>query len=460
MPATTVPLMRMHPLRITVLALVVLLSAYIQFSVVARTSIDGPVRSDAIKYVAYAWNLKHYQTFSHAPFWTEAPSANPAPDNLTLPGYPVFLSALLGTKVDQGFLDRVTNVQAALGVATCVITLLLALRLMPFGFAVTAGLLTATSPHLATISTYVLTEGLFTFLLTTALYLGARALVPGNNLRRVALAGAMLGLASMVRPQMQVFPWLLLGLSLVVPRCRAYRKKTAIYLACFLLVTMPWQLRNLGVEHAPGDPDLLVTSLYHGSFPGLMYEDDPRTAGYAYSHDPEAARHGASLPAVIAYIADNFQQHPLRYARWYLIGKPVSFLSWADPANAGDIYIFPAMTSPYRSESFFIRVHLLAYWIHWPLMLLALGAMFVAGWRPELLTAVPAQQTMMRFLALTLAYVLVMHMLGAPYPRYGIPFRPLVYLLAVAMLSAAWRGLGWQWLKIKSDKMRQWQTPK
>jgi hypothetical protein len=34
----------MHPLRIALLALVVLLSAYIQFSVATRTSIDGPVR--------------------------------------------------------------------------------------------------------------------------------------------------------------------------------------------------------------------------------------------------------------------------------------------------------------------------------------------------------------------------------------------------------------------------------
>jgi hypothetical protein len=80
--------------------------------------------------------------------------------------------------------------------------------------------------------------------------------------------------------------------------------------------------------------------------------------------------------------------------------------------------------------------------MHWPLMLLALGAMFVAGWRPELLASIPAQQTMIRFLALTLAYVLVVHMLGAPYPRYGIPFRPLLYLLAVAMLSAPLDGNG------------------
>jgi hypothetical protein len=37
-----------------------------------------------------------------------------------------------------------------------------------------------------------------------------------------------------------------------------------------------------------------------------------------------------------------------------------------------------------------------------------------------------------------MGYVLFMHMLGAPFPRYAIPFRPLAYLLGVALLSAAW----------------------
>jgi 4-amino-4-deoxy-L-arabinose transferase-like glycosyltransferase len=287
-------------------------------------------------------------------------------------------------------------------------------------------------------STYVLTEGLFTFLLTAALYLGARATAPGSTLRRAALAGAMLGVASLVRPQMQLFPWLLVGLCLAVPAWRAYRKKAAIGLACFLLVTMPWQLRNLGVEHAQGDPDLLVTSLYHGSFPGLMYEDDPRTAGYPYSHDPEATTHSANLPAVLAYIAGGFQQHPMRYSRWYLLGKPALFLSWEDPANAGDIYVFPVTASPFLSEPFFAGLRMFAYWMHWPLALLALGAMLMAAWRPRLLSPIAVQQTTIRLLALGLGYVLVMHMLGAPYPRYSIPFRPLVYVLAMAALAALW----------------------
>ena len=436
-PTSGLP-MRMHPLRIALLALVVLLSAYIQFSVATRTSIDGPVRADAVKYVAYAWNLKHYQTFSHAPFWTAAPSVSPAPDKLTLPGYPVFLSALLGPEVDQSFVDRVVVAQAAIGVGTCLLTLLLALRLMPFGFAIAAGLLTAISPHLATMSTYVLTEGLFTFLVTAALYLGACAIAPGSRLRRAALAGAMLGLASLVRPQMELLPWLLLVLCLAIPSWRVHSRKMAIGLACFLLVTAPWQLRNLSVDSAPGDSDLLVSTLYHGSFPNLMYENDPRTAGYAYRYDANAPKHSASIPAVLNHIADGFREHPLRYLGWYLLGKPLCFLSWEDPANSGDIYIFPVTESPYLSDPFFAGLRALAYWLHWPLTLLALAAMLAAARRPTLLSPDRTQQTAIRLLALTLSYVLAMHMIGAPYPRYSIPFRPLIYLLAMTMVTAMW----------------------
>lgn len=441
-------------LRVALASLVLLLSAYIQFTVSLRTPVQGTVRADAVKYVAYAWNLKHHHTFSRAPFWTATASQSPRPDKLTLPGYPLFLGLFLGDSVDPAFANRVTLAQAALGVATCLLTLLLAFRLLPLGFAVLAGLATAISPHLATIGTYLLTEALFAFLVAAALYACVRAIQPGSTWRTAALAGLLLGLASLVRPQMQLLPFLLLGLCLAVPRWRPRARMAVVGLLCFLALAIPWQLRNLGVERPRGEPDLLVTTIYHGGFPNLMYGNDPRTAGYAYRYDPAAAQHTASLSSALEYIGDGFKDEPLRYLGWYLVGKPVSFLSWDDPANAGDIFIYAVESSPYRSQPFFIGLHRLARWLHWPLTILALAAMFTAAWRPGLLTPDKDRQRGIRFLSLVLAYVLAMHAIGAPYPRYGIPFRPLVYLLAMAMLAALSGGLRRQWRARKLEGRR------
>ena len=46
-----------------------------------------------------------------------------------------------------------------------------------------------------------------------------------------------------------------------------------------------------------------------------------------------------------------------------------------------------------------------------------------------------------RLLALTFIYVIGIHMIGAPFPRYIIPFLPIIYLLG---LSVPWALLKWR----------------
>jgi 4-amino-4-deoxy-L-arabinose transferase-like glycosyltransferase len=429
-----VPAGRPGVLRIGLLATVLLLSAFIQFTVVARTTPVHLIQADSGKYVVYAWNLVHYHTFSHAISWTP-PAQSPIPDKLTLPGYPAFLSLFLDDDVGPAFVHRVVLAQACLGVATCALTLLLALRLLPFGLAVAAGLLVAISPHLATSSTSLLTESLFAALLALAMYVGVRA-IHASTSTLAALAGAVLGLASLVRPQMELFPWLLMALCLAIPSWRTHAKRSAVALLFFVAVTAPWHIRNLTVERAAGDPDLFVTTLYHGSFPGLMYDDIPRTAGYPYKFDPQSAEHSADLGSVAHYIADEFRNRPKRYAAWYLLGKPAMFLSWRDPANIADIFVYPVLASPYLDQRSFDLTNRLMHNLHAPLMMLALIAVLVAALWPGALSPYRPAATGLRLLALALAYVVVLHMIGAPFPRYSVPFRPLTYLLAIAMVGA------------------------
>lgn len=420
-------------------ATVVLFSAFIQFTVVTRTTLQAPVQSDAIKYVTYAWNLRHYGTFSRAPFWLSSQPTHPSPDKLVLPGYPAFLDLFLREKVDVEFVRQVVLAQATLGVLTCLMTLLLGLRVLPFGLAIGAGLLTCLSPHLANIGTDLLTEALFTMLLASSALLAVRAACARRPFWNAAAAGAMLGAASLVRPQMQLFPWLLLALCLLLPAWRLHARAALVGLACFLALTLPWNLRNATVERGATDPDPLAMTLYHGSFPGLMYDEQPATAGYPYHYDHGAALHSQDVPSALRFIAEGFQAHPARYVAWYLVGKPLAFLAWSDPANATDVDIYPVTATPYLERPMFGAIKAAMRWLHWPITALALLALPIAALRPALLAADPRTRTALRLLALALTYAIFLHMIGAPFGRYSIPFRPLVYVLGMATLHAGWR---------------------
>ena len=88
------------------------LSAFLQFANVRQTEQGGVVHGDAVKYVFYAYNLAHHDTFSRVQtFGARADVAAvpaPVPDKLTLPGYPWFVSKFLGDgPPDHAFLRRI-----------------------------------------------------------------------------------------------------------------------------------------------------------------------------------------------------------------------------------------------------------------------------------------------------------------------------------------------------------------
>ena len=420
-----------------------LLSALVQFVGVAETRQDGVIHGDATKYVFYAYNLKHHHTFSRVQsFGTGQAAPQVVPDKLTLPGYPLFLSLFLGDGApDAAFVRRATYAQATLGVVSTLLAFLIALRLLPLGWAFPAGALTALMPHLATVSTHLMTESLFTCLSLASVLAILHAARADARIRHYAVAGLLLGLSCLVRPQLQLLPLLAFVLVASVRRFRPQAPKVLIAAACFLAIVGPWYLRNAAMERPQGEPDLLVSTLYHGSFPNFMYRDDPRTFGYAYRYDPEQARITRDLPSTLGHIRSSFVSEPARYLRWYLLGKPGFFLSWGTVAGVGDIFIYRVLDSPWLERPLFAGIRVVSYALHWPLMLLALAGMFLAIWRPHLLTTDPARKRATIILAAVLLYVIVLHMLGTPLPRYNIPFRPLEFALALVAARAAWKRL-------------------
>ena len=121
--------------------------------------------------------------------------------------------------------------------------------------------------------------------------------------------------------------------------------------------------------------------------------------------------------------------------QWYLLGKPVSLLDWNILAGMGDIFIYPVTASPYFSQPVYILSHKYMKLLHWPLVILALAASVVV-WLPHFGKKLSGTTLFTaRMLSLLILYFIALHIVAAPFPRYGIPLRPVIYGLAMFMCS-------------------------
>ncbi|MFA6984698.1 MAG: glycosyltransferase family 39 protein [Arenimonas sp.] len=417
------------------LLLVLALSAFLQFSVVTRSTASIPMVSDAADYFSYAYNLKHFGVYSSALSWTpEAPPGGIVPDSLRSPGYPLFLLAIPGLDTSAAYLHRVSMVQAMLGIASVWFVFLIAARFLRPGWSHLAAAITAISPHLANISTYLLTESLFLFFLLASIHVSLLAL---RSQRKATLfaAGLLWGVCGLVRPTVLLLPPLFVLSAWLLPTLRSWRVSALIMAAGFFLVQAPWLVRNQVTPMDPEQGSLLVWSLHHGSYPNFMYNDRPESLGWPFRFDPDSERAERDLPSVLADICGKFREHPLTYAKWYLLGKPGTFLSWGY-VQGTDIYVFDATRTPYKEDALFSAIRSVALYLHWPLMLLGLGAALGIFVRPRWFGLQGHALVAVRVVAIIVLYAIGFHMIVAPYPRYGVPFRPLLYILAVAMISA------------------------
>lgn len=133
------------------------------------------------------------------------------------------------------------------------------------------------------------------------------------------------------------------------------------------------------------------------------------------------------LAALLAELKRRFLSQPWDYLSWYLIGKPVSLLSWTNIDGIGDIFIYPVQRSPYLTQPAFIGTRLLTLVLHVPLTVSAIVGCVLTLLRPALLGLTERTRVPALLVVVTICYFLVLHTIGAPYPRYGIPLRPLVY---------------------------------
>jgi hypothetical protein len=162
-------------------------------------------------------------------------------------------------------------------------------------------------------------------------------------------------------------------------------------------------------------------------YPDMMYEDQPETFGYAYRYDPMSPELGKSVGTTLAELWRRTSEQPGKYLRWYLFGKSRTVLSWQMIAAADATFIYPVRNNPYFSKpSFYLSSYYMEQ-IHGPLMMLAIAGMLLV-WLPARLQPLSKDGLVFaRAMSLLVLYFLAAHSVVAPYPRYSIPMRPVLY---------------------------------
>jgi len=100
----------------------------------------------------------------------------------------------------------------------------------------------------------------------------------------------------------------------------------------------------------------------------------------------------------------------------------------------GDAFVYPVKTSPYFYSKPFQWTHALMWTLHPHLIILCVVGSVLA-WIPLSAGLLPAKTTLTaRYTALVLIYFTVIHMVGAPFPRYSVPLHPYLFGMAIYSL--------------------------
>ena len=409
-----------------------LVALFVRMYCVETTVVDGPVRGDAVAYVAYASNLAEYGVFS-----SSKPGAEIVLDSYRDPGYPFLVAALMRLVGEDAWYPVLLRLQAILGAGTVAFTLLLGRRWLAAPWLGVAGLIMALWPHSVTITTYILTETLAGFLSLAWLWLLS---VAGERWRVSLVAGVVAGMAGLTTAVL-LPAGVVVALLLWATR-KLGRASALALLIGSLLLPGAWALRGVGLT------DTAITSSssgraaqnlvqgswpeYHDSWRDCIYGD--QGACLVQGHiESEISRLHADLGDGLFVMMQRMADDPLKYAAWYL-SKPRLLWGWSIRIGQGDVFVYLARASPYHSNGFFRVTSAIAYALNFWLFVFA--AALCAGVIVKLRVCSPEVVVLAAFLL----NVTAVYWLFQSEPRYSIPFRNLQILAAVStvMFVAAW----------------------
>ena len=416
-----------------------LLGSYMRYESIFETTVIHPIRADAGDYLAYAYNLRFDGTYSrdHSAIshpGRSAPDRSVQPDAYRNPGYPLFIFLFVNRKHDVKNILDIIFAQMVLSSITLTIAFYVFRGFLSKFWALAAALLTAISPHLIVANSFVLTETLFCFMLVlTAVIVKFFGKCP--SIFKAASIGLSLGGGCLVRPSLLYFPIVVLGFY-----CIHYGRKRGFYyfvgtLAGFMLVVSPWYIRNLVTLNALSNQRLKINFLHHGLYPDFTYNGDKKSYGYPYEYDPRSDEIKQNTATVLNEIANRFQNRTLEHILWFGLKKPVALWSWNLVQGHQEVFVYPVSNTPYKDDGLFRLTYRLSRTLHWPIVGLAFMGLWILWFTGRPFIDSTPKMLLSRFVSVLLIYFMLIHMIGAPFPRYAIPLRPLLYAMAMFTLS-------------------------
>ena len=423
-------LVRVSRSKLVWVAVLIAVAGYFRVVAVDTTNVDTPLRADALDYYLSAYNLVHHGVYSRSRVTLTEPSVRPPADAYRAPGVPLLIAPFMGRWPAHGEIVRgVQDVNIVLGIGAVVAVFFAATIALPLSAAVGVGLLAACSPHLVSLTVYVLSETPAAFLIAALLAVCAMG-VPASTSRRRAYflaLGLLVGLLAYFRPVFIAFAPLL-ALVHVERESRWQALILGTLGACAVLA--PWLVRN-ALNVPPGEsPSLLANTMLEGSYRGFVYAGDPSTFPYGAHADPRYATLRVSVGRTLDEILQKVASDPAGYFVWYWLQKPVYLFQWSNIDGAGDVFVYPVLATPFETNALFVGMHELFRYGH-PLMLALAFAGAVAAWLPAATVSTHLRQRrVVRMASVLLTFAYVIHLPFVVSARYAVPFLPAIYLLA------------------------------
>lgn len=410
--------------------LTVIIGFYLRSESWIGTTVMRPVQSDASDYFYYAYNLRHHHTYSRSIALATDSQSKIEPDAVRSPGYPLFLTLFVDGPPAGKLIKRIQLFQMLISFLTLILAFFFFRCFLPPLSGGIAAMLVACSPHLIMFSSYILSETLFCFSLVLMAWLSCRY-VDHPSPWLSAILGLIMGIASLIRPSLQFFP-VVMAIFLIIHHGRkaGFKLAASMFLG-FILIFSPWLIRNVITLGKISDKTLMINFLHHGMYPNFKYKQNPASYRRPYKYDPRAKEISSSVTSVLGEIKRRFQSEPLKHLKWYLLRKPAFFWSWDTIQGHGDYYVYYVSQTPYSENKIFRWTDKLMKLLHGPLLIINLIGCLMAWFfsRPTGLEIKSVYGA--RFVAALLLYFTILHIIGAPFPRYSVPLRPFQYGMAL-----------------------------
>ena len=186
----------------------------------------------------------------------------------------------------------------------------------------------AFSPHLISMSSYLLTEILFSFTLLAAFTCYIYACEKDRCLL-FGLSGLFFGYAYLTNeialflPLLMVLTTYLYCKKVSIGKPLPKQKFLLVFLLVFFLFPGGWMVRNtLSVPAGSiAGKSRALSTLSHGAYPDFLYKNKAFKY-FPYREDPDQPFFSSSLKNFSEIFGQRFREKPLRYLSWYLFEKP------------------------------------------------------------------------------------------------------------------------------------------